>query len=83
MKIFLLITIIIFLILFVGKKVFYSAKRNLFKDQAAWAVKDINIKYSNPKETSKSKGIDNYLNIIAEESKTFLEDESEKEEEKE
>ena len=58
------------------KNVFYSAKINLFKDQAAWSGKDINIKYSNSKEIPGSKRNDNYLNIIAEESKLYLEDQS-------
>ncbi len=61
---------------FVVKNIFYSAKRNLSKDQEAWSGKDINIKYSNSKEIPGSKRNDNYLNIIAEESKLYLEDQS-------
>ena len=76
MRIFLLLSIIILTIFFVFKKVFYSAKRNLFKDQAAWSGKDINIKYSNSKELNESKENDNYLKIIAEESKVYLENQS-------
>tara|TARA_B100000214_G_C23832560_1_gene564898 strand:+ start:54 stop:299 length:246 start_codon:yes stop_codon:yes gene_type:complete len=79
MKIFLLLSIISFVIFFIFKKVLYSAKRNLFKDQEAWSGKDINIKYSNSKEVSKSNINDNYLNIIAEESKVYLENQSKKE----
>tara|TARA_Y100001968_G_scaffold167040_1_gene153017 strand:+ start:847 stop:1092 length:246 start_codon:yes stop_codon:yes gene_type:complete len=81
MKIFLLISIFLLAILFIGQKFFYSAKRNLFKDQAAWSGRDIKINYRNPKEIPVSKGIDNYLKIIADESKVFLESESKKEEE--
>ena len=81
MRIFLLLSIIILTIFFVFKQVFYSAKRNLFKDQAAWSGKDIIIKYGNSKEISESKGIDNYLKIIADESKVYLEDQSNEEEE--
>ena len=55
MKIFLLLSIIILTIFFVVKKVFYSAKRNLFKDQATWSGKDIKIKYSKSKEISNQK----------------------------
>ena len=80
MKIFLLLSIILLAILLIGKKVFHSAKRNLFRDQAAWSGKDIKIKYSNSKEISESKGMDNYLKIIADESKFYLEDESQIEE---
>ena len=81
MKIFFIISFIIFTIFIIGKKVFYSAKRNLFKDQEAWSGKDINIKYSNSQNLSEQKVIDNYLKIIADESKTYLEDQSEREEE--
>ena len=80
MKIFLLISIIILSILFIGKKFIYSAKKNLFKDQAAWSGKDIKIKYSNSKNISESQGIENYLKIIADESKIYLEDQEKKDE---
>ena len=81
MRILLLLSIFILTVLFIGKKFFYSAKRNLFKDQAAWSGKDITITYNKSKEVSQSKGIDNYLKIIADESKIYLEDQSKKEEE--
>ena len=76
----LFLSIFILYIFFIGKKIFYSAKRNLFKDQAAWSGKDIKIKYSSSKENPKTKGIDNYLKIIADESKVYLEDQSKEEE---
>ncbi len=79
MKIFLLLAIMSFLIYFVFEKVIYSAKRNLFKDQEAWSGKDLNIKYSNSKEISESKRNENYLEIIADESKFYLENQSSKE----
>ena len=60
----------------VFKKVIYSAKRNLFKDQEAWSGKDIKIKYRTSNDASKSKENNNYLKIIADESKTYLEDQS-------
>jgi len=78
MEIFLLLSIIVLTIFFVFKKVFYSAKRNLFKDQAEWFSKDIKIKYSKSKEISALKKNDNYLNIIADESEFFLEEQSKK-----
>ena len=81
MRILILLSIFILSVLFIGKKIFYSAKRNLFKDQAAWSGKDITISYNNSKEVSQTKEIDNYLKIIADESKIYLEDQSKKEEE--
>ena len=66
--------------LIIGKKFLYSAKRNLFKDHAAWSGKDIKIKYSNTRDFSDSKGNENYLKIIADESKIFLEDQTMKDE---
>ncbi len=81
MRILLLLSIFILAILFIGKKIFYSAKRNLFKDQAVWSGKDITIKYSKSKKIAESKGVDNYLKIIADESKIFLEEQSIKNEE--
>ena len=80
MRIVLLLSIFILAILFIGKKIFYLAKRNLFKDQAAWSGKDITIKYIKSKEIEESKGVDNYLKIIADESKVYLEDQSKGEE---
>ena len=81
MKIFLLFCIFISIIVFVFKKVFSSAKRNLFKDQAAWSGKDITITYNKSNEVLQSKENDNYLKIIANESKIYLEDQYKKEEE--
>ena len=80
MRIFFLLSIFVLAILFIGKKFFNSAKRNLFKDQAAWSGKDIIIKHRDQEELPDSKGIDNYLKIIADESKVYLESESKKEE---
>tara|TARA_Y100001968_G_C19377945_1_gene728739 strand:- start:1018 stop:1263 length:246 start_codon:yes stop_codon:yes gene_type:complete len=81
MRILLLLSICILAILFIGKKFFYAAKRNLFKDQAAWSGKDIKITYSKSKEMKASKEDDNYLKIIADESKLYLENQSGKKEE--
>tara|TARA_B100000965_G_scaffold104047_1_gene85621 strand:- start:317 stop:556 length:240 start_codon:yes stop_codon:yes gene_type:complete len=76
MEIFLLLSIIILTIFIVFKKVFYSAKRNLFKDQAEWFSKDIKIKYSKSKEISEINKHDNYLKIIADQSNSYLEEQS-------
>ena len=81
MEIFLFISIIILTIFFLIKKVFYSAKSNLFKDQEAWSGKDIKIKYNKKKEISELKNNNNYLKMVADESKFYLEDQSLQEEE--
>ena len=81
MKIFLLLSIIILTIFVVIKKIFYSAKRNLFKDQATWSGKHIKIKYNKSKKTPEFKTTENYLKIIADESKFYLEAQSKHEEE--
>ena len=80
MKIFILFTIIIIAILLIGRDFIYSAKKNLFKDQAAWSGKDIKIKHRDKREVSESKENDNYLKMIADESKIYLEDQSNKKE---
>ena len=67
--------------IFISKKALNSAKRNLFKDQAAWSGKDIKIKYSVSKEIPESNGINNYLKIIADESKVYLDEQSKEKEE--
>ena len=74
MKIFILISLFIFGFFIFIRKVFTSAKRNLFKDQAAWSNKEIKIKYTKSKENSETNINENFLNIIAEESKVFLQD---------
>ena len=80
MEIFILFSIIIITIFFIGKNFFYSAKRNLFKDLSAWSGKDIKINYNTSREVPKSTGRDNFLKIIADESKLYLEDQSKKKE---
>ena len=74
MEIFLIFSLVIIAISLIAKKVFYSAKSNLFKNQEAWSGKDIKIKYTNSKNNSGSKENDNFLKMIANESKIYLED---------
>ncbi len=76
MKIFLLFLLIIVAVLLIGKNIIYSAKRNLFKDQAAWSGKDIKIKHTTSKGVPESRQKENYLKMIADESKIYLEDQS-------
>ena len=76
MKIFLLLALCIIIILVIGKNIFYSAKRNLFKDQAAWSGKDIKIKHRNSGEVAKSSKNDDFLKKIADESKIYLDEQS-------
>ena len=80
MKIFILFTIIIIAILLISRDFIYSAKNNLFKDQAAWSGKDLKIKHRDKREVLESKENDNYLKMIADESKIYLEDQSNKKE---
>ena len=79
MKIFILLLIILGISLICSDFI-SSAKRNLFKNQAAWSGKDIKIKYNTSKEVSTTRKNDNYLKMIAEESKTYLEDQSKEKE---
>ena len=74
MKIFILFSAVIIAIILISRDFIYSAKRNLFKDHAAWSGKDIKIKYKTSRDSSKEN--DNYLKIIADESKIYLEDQS-------
>ena len=76
MQILLLFSITLVAILLIGRNFIYYAKRNLFKNQAAWSGKDIKIKYTYTREDSQSKEKDNYLKIIADESKIYLDDQS-------
>tara|TARA_B100000700_G_C15007923_1_gene839504 strand:+ start:164 stop:370 length:207 start_codon:yes stop_codon:yes gene_type:complete len=62
----------------ISKRFIFLAKRNLYKDQAAWSGKDIKIKYSKKVDSIKSNQNENYLKVIADESKNFLEEESSK-----
>ena len=72
-----LFTIACFLTMFfLGKKVIFLAKRNLLKDHAAWSGKDIKIKHTKNSNDSSIKPNDNYLKIIADESKMYLEKQS-------
>ena len=80
MKIFFLLSIIIIAIVFLGRKFIYSAKRSLFKDQAAWSGKDIVIKYNNKREVLESEESDNFLKMIADEAKNYLDDQSKEKE---
>ena len=80
MKLFLIFSILIISILLITRNLFSSAKRNLFKDQAAWSGKDMKIKHSSSKEVSKSKENNNYLKMIANESKIYLEEQSKEKE---
>ena len=78
MKIFILFSFVLIAIYLISKNLFSSAKRNLFKDQAAWSGKDIKIKYSASRLEEESEGDYNYLKMISDESKSYLEDQSNK-----
>ena len=78
MKIFLFTALCLLAIASIGKKIFNSAKRNLYKDHTAWSAKELKIK-RNPSLTVNNNDNNNYLKIIADESKIYLEEQSEKE----
>ena len=80
MKIFFIFSIIIIVIFLVGRDLIYSAKRNLLKDQAAWSGKDIKIKYNTSMDPRESKANENFLKMIAQESKIYLDDQSKEKE---
>ena len=82
MKIFFLFSCLIIAILFIVRDLIYSAKRNLLKNQTAWSGKDMKIKYTASRKASGSKENDNYLKIIADESKLYLENQEKGKEEK-
>ncbi len=70
--------IIVFLFIILNKALTYFT-RNLVRDQRTWSGKDININRKDPNGdnyTSSNKTNNNYLNVIAEESKTFLDEQS-------
>ena len=79
MKIFIILSIIILLISLIVKNILSTAKRNLFKDQSAWSGKDIKIKYVKSNKVKDPKRNENYLTMIAEESKIYLDDQSKEE----
>tara|TARA_Y100001968_G_scaffold295115_1_gene302256 strand:- start:800 stop:1042 length:243 start_codon:yes stop_codon:yes gene_type:complete len=79
MKILLPILFFFLVIFILIKKVYLSAKTNLFKDHASWSNKEIKIKYNKSKVASESKNNYNYLQKIAEESEVFLEDQTNRE----
>ena len=68
------------MIFLVGRNLIYSAKRNLLKDQAAWSGKDIKIKYNTSMDPRESKANENFLKMIAQESKIYLDDQSKEKE---
>ena len=70
--------IIVILFIFIRKGISF-VKTNLIKDQRAWSGKDIKItrKASNLKDGSSSNITkNNYLKVIAEESKIYLDEQS-------
>ena len=76
MTILILISVIFIALLFTGRNFIYSAKRNLFKDLASWSGKDIKINYNGSRGVPESEGKDNYLKLISDESRTYLEEQS-------
>ena len=76
MQIIIIFTITIIAISLIIRNFIYFAKKNLFKNQSAWSGKDMKIKYTNTRKDSQSKENDNYLKMIADESRIYLDDQS-------
>ena len=79
MKLLILASLIVFMF-FVLRKAILLFKVNLLRNQRAWSGKDIKInrKDLNDKNNGTSSNIikNNYLKVIAEESKVFLDEQS-------
>ena len=76
MVIILLFSIGIATIVIFGKIFFSSAKKNLFKDHAAWSGRDIKLNYRKASEGIETNKKDNFLKMIAEQSDLYLEEQS-------
>ena len=79
MKLSIIISLIIVFLFFILKKAVSLFKLNLIRDQRAWSAKDIKINHKdiNKNNSNSSSNIkNNYLNVIAEESKNFLDEQS-------
>ena len=77
MQLLILVSLIIIFLFIILKKAISFFKLNLVKDQRAWSGKNIKIKRNNPNEnnrTSSNNIKNNYLKVIAEESKIFLDE---------
>ena len=80
MQLLILISLIIVFLFIFAKKAISFFKLNLVRDQRAWSGKDIKINRKNlsfDNITSPDKIKNNYLKVIAEESKIFLDEQSE------
>ena len=79
MKLLIIFSLIIIFSFIISKKAISFFKLNFVRDQRAWSGKDIKINHKNPNGniTTSSNAINNnYLEIIAEESKIFLDEQS-------
>ena len=79
MQLLILVSLIIAFLFIVLKKAISFFKLNLFRDQRVWSAKDIKIDhkdFNGNNSTSSNKIKNNYLKVIAEESKTFLDEHS-------
>ncbi len=70
--------IIVFLLIFLRKAISFF-KSNLIRDQRSWSGKDIKINrkdFNGENRSSSDNKKNNYLKVIAEESKIFLDEQS-------
>ncbi len=79
MQLLILVSFIILFLFIISKRAISFLKSNLVKDQRAWSGKDIKINHKdlNGNSITSSNTIkNNYLQVIAEQSKTFLDEQS-------
>ena len=77
MQLLIIVSLIIAFLFIVLKKIVSFIKVNLVRDERAWSGKDIKIKRMDPNQTdiTSSNNIkNNYLKVIADESKIFLDE---------
>ena len=79
MKILLLTLLILSIMIFVGKKIIIFISKNLFKGQEMWSGKKMKIKHNKTTDSFNSENSQNYLELIADESDLFLDEESKNE----
>ena len=79
MQLLIIVSLIILFLFVVLKKAISFFKENLVKGQRSWSGKDIKINYKDLKtknRTSSDNIKNNYLEVIADESKIFLDEQS-------
>ncbi len=76
MQLLILVILIIVFLFIVSKKAISFFKVNLLRNQRAWSSKDIKINRKDPNNNLSGNTKNNYLKVIADESKIFLDEQS-------